>query len=330
MFKCRQAPSIRWSSNLQVIACSHFLFTLNHPQRPATWRYCRSFNTIDTGKWKKLWDESSLWWLSTIVRKSSRMSWAQDITWKLSNSPYSALAMGYYLAPSLTVLTQERILTPTWRRSNAAACFQTQPSTMSDPNPYDLPAKYKRFRILVIGWANAGKTTLLQRVCNTTEDPCIYDKNNKNLVSLHRPEDEFCFWKFSLAWTYLRGNPLTTDLLLGLTLPMQRGIHDIHRSFAFKSNPGFIFHDSPGFSAGNENQLREVLSYLEEKAKSTEVDDRLHAIWWVSLSQLIYWPLMVSSAVKVLFSSQISAAPPTGNEDFWDGEGRKWFLLPHL
>ena len=53
---------------------------------------------------------------------------------------------------------------------------------MSHPDPYDLRAKYTRFRILVIGRANAGKTTLLQRVCNTTEDPCIYDENNKNLV----------------------------------------------------------------------------------------------------------------------------------------------------
>ena len=64
---------------------------------------------------------------------------------------------------------------------------------MSDRNPYYLRVKYTRFRILVIGRANAGKTTLLQRVCNTTEDPCIYDENNKDLVSLHRPEDEVCF-----------------------------------------------------------------------------------------------------------------------------------------
>ena len=77
---------------------------------------------------------------------------------------------------------------------------------------YNLRAKYTRFRILVIGRANAGKTTLLQRVCNTTEDPCIYDENNKNLVSFYKPEDEFCFWKFLLAYTYLRGTPLTTDI----------------------------------------------------------------------------------------------------------------------
>ena len=62
---------------------------------------------------------------------------------------------------------------------------------MSDP--YELRMKYSRFRILVIGRANAGKTTLLQKVCNTTEDPCIYDENDQNLASVHGDEDEFSF-----------------------------------------------------------------------------------------------------------------------------------------
>ena len=31
-----------------------------------------------------------------------------------------------------------------------------------------------RFRVLIIGRANAGKTTILQRVCNTTEQPKIF------------------------------------------------------------------------------------------------------------------------------------------------------------
>jgi GTPase SAR1 family protein len=30
------------------------------------------------------------------------------------------------------------------------------------------------FRVLVLGRANAGKTTILQRVCETTESPKIY------------------------------------------------------------------------------------------------------------------------------------------------------------
>jgi len=38
-----------------------------------------------------------------------------------------------------------------------------------------LRQKYTHFRILVIGRANAGKTTLLKRVCNTNDDP-VYKK----------------------------------------------------------------------------------------------------------------------------------------------------------
>ena len=31
-----------------------------------------------------------------------------------------------------------------------------------------------RFRVLIIGRANAGKTSILQRICETTESPVIY------------------------------------------------------------------------------------------------------------------------------------------------------------
>jgi len=54
--------------------------------------------------------------------------------------------------------------------------------TMDPDEAAKLRAKYTRFRILVIGRANAGKTTLLKRVCNTTEEPSIYEEG-KNLVS---------------------------------------------------------------------------------------------------------------------------------------------------
>ena len=57
--------------------------------------------------------------------------------------------------------------------------------TIDQKEAAKLREKYTRFRVLVIGRANAGKTTLLKRVCNTTEEPSIYDEG-KNLVS-YRP-----------------------------------------------------------------------------------------------------------------------------------------------
>ena len=36
-----------------------------------------------------------------------------------------------------------------------------------------------QFRVLIIGRANAGKTTILQRVCETTESPIIYRGNEE-------------------------------------------------------------------------------------------------------------------------------------------------------
>ena len=41
-----------------------------------------------------------------------------------------------------------------------------------------------RFRILVIGRSNAGKTTLLQRVCNTTELPEVFNAKGEKVGCL--------------------------------------------------------------------------------------------------------------------------------------------------
>ena len=50
--------------------------------------------------------------------------------------------------------------------------------------------RIRRFRILVVGRSNAGKTTLLQRVCKTTELPEIYNSNGEKvkyfIVQRHR------------------------------------------------------------------------------------------------------------------------------------------------
>ena len=40
----------------------------------------------------------------------------------------------------------------------------------------NLRSRTAHFRVLIIGRANAGKTTILQRVCNTTEQPKIFNR----------------------------------------------------------------------------------------------------------------------------------------------------------
>jgi len=55
----------------------------------------------------------------------------------------------------------------------------------------------------------------------------------------------------------------------------------VYDEFSFESNPQFIFHDSPGFEAGGEEELQDVLSFIQEKGKAKEVKDQIHAIWCV-------------------------------------------------
>ncbi|KAF8152418.1 hypothetical protein B0H34DRAFT_800853 [Crassisporium funariophilum] len=149
-----------------------------------------------------------------------------------------------------------------------------------------LLAKYTRFRILVIGRANAGKTTLLNRVCNTTEEPSIYDED-KNLLE---PTSE-------------------------------RGIHDVRRSFVFKSNPGFIFHDSPGFEAGGEEELKAVMTFIQMSSKAKNVDNQIHVIWCVSMA--FFWCGSGDEAHRFCFNPDV-ARPLLPLEEKFFNEGRSW------
>jgi septin family protein len=54
------------------------------------------------------------------------------------------------------------------------------------------------FRVLIIGRANTGKTAILQRVCETTESPIIYQGNGRDKTEV------------------LRGQPLPLTSLISL------------------------------------------------------------------------------------------------------------------
>jgi GTPase SAR1 family protein len=45
----------------------------------------------------------------------------------------------------------------------------------------DLRIQCEYFRVLIIGRANAGKTTLLKKVCNSIEEPEIFSPSGENV-----------------------------------------------------------------------------------------------------------------------------------------------------
>ncbi|KAI6132631.1 GTP-binding protein, partial [Pisolithus croceorrhizus] len=105
--------------------------------------------------------------------------------------------------------------------------------------------------ILVIGRANAGKTTILQHVCNTIDIPVIFDgKGNK-----------VCGYRVSDAY-------------------LSCGHHNIEDELVFQSNLGFVFHDSCGFEAGSIEQFEKMKSFVVDQAVMGSLKKRFHAIWF--------------------------------------------------
>ena len=47
----------------------------------------------------------------------------------------------------------------------------------------------------------------------------------------------------------------------------------------FKSNQKFVFHDSPGFEAGHEDEFEQMEKFIAEHANTTFLKKRIHAIW---------------------------------------------------
>jgi len=68
-----------------------------------------------------------------------------------------------------------------------------------------------------------------------------------------------------------------------MILLVQRGEHDIEHELAFSSHDGYIFHDSRGFEAGEETELRIVQDFVRRRSQEQQLNDRLHAIWFVCL-----------------------------------------------
>ena len=56
----------------------------------------------------------------------------------------------------------------------------------------------------------------------------------------------------------------------------------------FKSNPGFIFHDSRGFEAGGDSELRVVKEFVARRARQKRLRNQLHAIWYANILKMSF------------------------------------------
>jgi hypothetical protein len=65
-------------------------------------------------------------------------------------------------------------------------------------------------------------------------------------------------------------------------------MHNIEDELIFTNHTGYIFHDSRGFEAGGEDELKIVQEFVRRKSRERELKDRLHAIWFVPFR--IYLP----------------------------------------
>jgi hypothetical protein len=51
----------------------------------------------------------------------------------------------------------------------------------------------------------------------------------------------------------------------------------------FRSNPGYVFHDSRGFEAGGVDEMKKVKAFVSERSQKKKLRDQVHVIWYDNL-----------------------------------------------
>jgi hypothetical protein len=67
----------------------------------------------------------------------------------------------------------------------------------------------------------------------------------------------------------------------------QRGLHKIEDEITFAKHDGYVFHDSRGFEAGDETELKIVRDFVRRRSQERQLTKRLHAIWFVRFGATI-------------------------------------------
>jgi hypothetical protein len=159
---------------------------------------------------------------------------------------------------------------------NFIAPMSTEQTHRRIPNP--------RFRVLVIGRANAGKTTILQRVCDTTESPTIYRRGKDGRREKVRGPNFVCESDLTADQVKLDPSTGVSDSYFLLVCPLtwyQRGEHVIDDELVFSNHTGYVFHDSRGIESGGTEELETLKEFIRRKCGEKRLHDKLHAIWFV-------------------------------------------------
>ncbi len=141
-------------------------------------------------------------------------------------------------------------------------------------------------RVLIIGRANAGKTTILQSVCHTTESPTIYRDRDFVLEEVRHGGPKVLTILSNATQITLDPSMEVGDrsscLLspINALTPSQRGEHDIDDQIVFPHHRGYVFHDSRGIESGGTEELQTLKKFIQEKASANQLHLRLHAIWF--------------------------------------------------
>ncbi|KAF8259469.1 hypothetical protein EI94DRAFT_1834397 [Lactarius quietus] len=130
---------------------------------------------------------------------------------------------------------------PAYHGRGDARSFPEAPAYVYNVRDVKIP-----FRVLIVGRANAGKTTILQRVCDTTESPIIYREGKE----------------------------------VKLDPSVNRGEHEIDDELVFSNHRGYVFHDSKGIEAGDAEELEILKDFIRRKCEEKRLRKKLHAIWY--------------------------------------------------
>ncbi|ESK85293.1 kinase-likeprotein [Moniliophthora roreri MCA 2997] len=106
-----------------------------------------------------------------------------------------------------------------------------------------------RFRVLVMGRMNAGKTTIMQAMTRSSD----------GLFVVHDQD----------------GNQINS----GSILQSSAG-HSIGWEITYLSNPGFVFHNSRGVETGSRNGIEKLRDFIERRLRRVPLNEKLHVIWY--------------------------------------------------